>query len=229
MTNARLGRSTLYGSSRSPFARRVRLALLSRSIPFEWKELSLSEIFPPSDELLRVNPLGLIPAFESSTGLCLGDSNEILGYLDENVSALWNSDAETKIKLRKVSSLLQGMMTYAVREFQGLQVVSPDGSYREDNTALILRVLSAVEGCLGEPSTSENKMSVFEALCEGLSGKKVQDNSVSQAAWDMGVALDYIDFRLRDKIQWRQCGCYLISRLYDCLSSKIIFIETKPS
>lgn len=228
MTSAPLRMSTLYGSSRSPFARRVRLALLSRSIPFEWKELSLHEIFPPSEELLRVNPLGLIPAFESATGLCLGDSNEILAYLDENVSALWHSDAETKTQLRKVSSLLQGMMTYAVREFQGLQVVSPDGSYREDNIALILRVLSAVEGCLSEPSTSENKMSVFEALCKGLSGKLVQDNSVSQAAWDLGVALDYIDFRLHDKIQWRQCGCHLTSQLYEYLSSKLIFINTKP-
>ncbi|MEY2988598.1 MAG: Glutathione S-transferase, N-terminal domain, partial [Pseudomonadota bacterium] len=67
MTSLLAGQSTLYGSSRSPFARRVRLALLSRSIPFQWKELSLSEIFPPSPELLRVNPMGLIPAFESST------------------------------------------------------------------------------------------------------------------------------------------------------------------
>jgi hypothetical protein len=228
MTSLLAGQSTLYGSSRSPFARRVRLALLSRSIPFQWKELSLSEIFPPSPELLRVNPMGLIPAFESSTGLCLGDSNEILSFLDENVGGLWHSEAEMRVRHKRVSSMAQGIMTYAVREFQGLRVVSPDGKYHEDNTALIKRVLSAIELSLSELSIKENKMNLLEVLCEGLSNKKGLDNSVSQAAWDLGVALDYIDFRLHEKFRWRQYGYALISQLYECLSSKLMFVETKP-
>jgi glutathione S-transferase len=220
--------SILYGSSRSPFARRVRLALLSRSIQFEWKELSLSEIFPPSAELLRVNPLGLIPAFESANGVCLGDSNEILTFLDENICGLWHSDTEIKTKLRRVSALAHGVMTYAVREFQGLHVVSPDGQYAEDNVALISRVLSAIDQSLNDTPLAERVSNARTPQSGNVNAEWPSVISFSQAAWDVGVALDYLDFRLDEKIQWRSHGYQSLAQLHNELELSVFFSETKP-
>ena len=51
--------SVLYISARSPFARRVRLALLENKIRFSEK---VFDVFNPLPELITVNPLARVPA-----------------------------------------------------------------------------------------------------------------------------------------------------------------------
>ncbi|NBW81818.1 glutathione S-transferase family protein [bacterium] len=131
----------LYGTPRSPFARRVRLALLKSGITFEWIELSLGELFPLSDRLLKMNPLGLVPVLELDDGIYLLDSSEILAHIDATLCALWPSENPLNTQARQTSTLAHGIMTYAVREFQGLRVASPLNGSTESNTELILRAI----------------------------------------------------------------------------------------
>ncbi len=205
----------LYGTPRSPFARRVRLALLKNSIPFEWVELSLAEIFPPSEKLLKMNPLGLIPVLELDDGVCLVDSTEILSHIDAILCPLWPSEMPRKIRARQISMLANGIMTYAVREFQGLRVASPFDGALESNIELITRVLDRLEHDI---STQP----------EVLGNAKDDGCNLNQAAWDVAMALDYLDFRLADKVNWRS-GRAKLSRLFDEARCDPFFPATAPA
>lgn len=66
---------TLYISARSPFARRVKLALLENKITFEQKILN---VFEPQPELTSLNPLSRVPVVKLKDGQVLIDSNLIL-------------------------------------------------------------------------------------------------------------------------------------------------------
>ncbi|MFZ9519921.1 MAG: glutathione S-transferase family protein [Silvanigrellaceae bacterium] len=204
----------LFGTPRSPFARRVRFALLKAGIPFEWVELSLSEIFPPSDRLLKMNPLGLIPVLELDDGVCLVDSTEILTYIDSNLFPLWPSEMPHKTQARQVSMLANGIMTYAVREFQGLRVESPlDGSL-ESNIDLISRVLDRLEF-------------VIAVMPEVQRNTYPESNNLKQSVWDVAMALEYLDFRLSDKLDWRSNRPHL-SNWFDAARGDRDFAATAP-
>lgn len=196
----------LLGTVRSPFARRVRVALLNQRIAFDWVALNLDELFPPSERLLRANPLGLVPALQLKDDFALVDSSEILNYIDSSLGQLWPRDSAHGLVCRRISSLVNGILTYAVREFQGLRVASPlDGSL-ESNVRIIERTLD----CL------ESDLSRLPQL--GL------DN---QALWDVAVALDYLDFRLSDKIDWR-AGRPQLMAAFERVSGFEVFQETRP-
>lgn len=75
--------SELFISLRSPFARRVRLALLENQISY--KEI-VCDVFKPSAELIAVNPLIRVPVLRLQSGAVLIDSNLILQALYETLS-----------------------------------------------------------------------------------------------------------------------------------------------
>lgn len=70
----------LYMTYRSPFARKVRVALLEKKIPFEEISVDLNHKSP---EFLTANPAGSVPAFTIPEGLTITDSTLILHYLEE--------------------------------------------------------------------------------------------------------------------------------------------------
>lgn len=70
----------LIGRYLSPFVRRVGISLQLLDIPFERKELSTQEDF---DELVKINPLGRVPALILDNGDVLIDSSTMLDYIDE--------------------------------------------------------------------------------------------------------------------------------------------------
>ena len=70
----------LYHLPLSPFARKVRLALAEKRIPFE---LRVEKVWERRDEFLAMNPACTVPVLQEANGLSIVDSNAICEYLDE--------------------------------------------------------------------------------------------------------------------------------------------------
>lgn len=70
----------LVGQYDSPFVRRVAVAMNYWEMPFERR---VQSVFTEFGELLKVNPLGKVPALLLDDGECLFDSRMILDYLDQ--------------------------------------------------------------------------------------------------------------------------------------------------
>ena len=70
---------TVYGGPLSPFVRKVLIVLEHKGIEYDLVPVSP---FPPSEELLAVNPKGQIPALTDGD-LALGDSSVICEYLED--------------------------------------------------------------------------------------------------------------------------------------------------
>src|ERR1700746_892803 len=72
--------STLFISARSPFARRVRIALHENGVDFQER---VFDVFQPNPELWKANPLARVPALLLKNSHVLIDSSLILQALYE--------------------------------------------------------------------------------------------------------------------------------------------------
>lgn len=70
----------LYITQRSPFARIVRIALIEKGLARREVSVDLSKL---PDDFLKKNPGGTVPTLEDE-GVILGDSQQILHYLETN-------------------------------------------------------------------------------------------------------------------------------------------------
>jgi glutathione S-transferase len=70
----------LYHLPLSPFARKVRLALAEKRIPYE---LRLEKVWERREDFLAMNPACTVPVLQDGNGLVLADSYAICEYLDE--------------------------------------------------------------------------------------------------------------------------------------------------
>jgi glutathione S-transferase len=70
----------LYHLPLSPYARKVRLALNEKRIPFE---LRVERVWERRAEFMDMNPAGTVPVLAEENGLVLADSYAICEYLDE--------------------------------------------------------------------------------------------------------------------------------------------------
>ncbi len=71
---------TLYHLPLSPFARKVRLVLAEKRLPFE---LQIERVWHRRPEYLQLNPAGTVPTLVEDNGLVVPDSGVICEYLDE--------------------------------------------------------------------------------------------------------------------------------------------------
>ncbi len=70
----------LYHLPLSPYARKVRLALAEKRIPFE---LRLERVWERRPDFLAINPACTVPVLQEQNGLAVADSYAICEYLDE--------------------------------------------------------------------------------------------------------------------------------------------------
>ncbi|CAN5970504.1 unnamed protein product [Sphagnum jensenii] len=82
MTGTEVPKVALYSFYRSSSAWRVRLALLFKGIPYEYKAINLQKREQYSDGFKKLSPLQLIPVLEID-GETLVDSIAIIQYLEE--------------------------------------------------------------------------------------------------------------------------------------------------
>lgn len=170
----------LYFSLRSPFSRRVRIALHRLSLPFEPMEIS---VFNPTREFLETNPLGTVPALRVKKGKeewVLRDSATILEYLHENYGEkIWPSELATRTRVRAASTLAEGLMTQTVALFLER-----------------IRKLPALECELEYETNLEMTLNHIASQPLFTAPWKVSDFQLTQAGYDLMVALDYMKLRL---------------------------------
>jgi glutathione S-transferase len=71
---------TLFLSARSPFARKVHLLLLEKSLPFEKHVVDLTA---RTERFVAISPLGKVPVLQDEDGTVIFDSTVIAEYLED--------------------------------------------------------------------------------------------------------------------------------------------------
>ncbi len=91
----------LYHLPLSPYARKVRLVLSEKRLPFE---LRLEKVWERRPEYLELNPAGTVPTLVEESGLVVPDSGVICEYLEEaypDISLLGRTHAE-RVETRRL-------------------------------------------------------------------------------------------------------------------------------
>ena len=103
----------LLGSSTSPYVRKARLVLLEKNIPHEYL---LDPPTSPDSLVLKVNPLGRIPALILDDGFCVFDSAVITDYADtlNEQLVLIPRDPAARLRVERWEALADGIMDSAI-------------------------------------------------------------------------------------------------------------------
>ena len=104
----------LLGTPTSPYVRKVRLMLLEKNIPHEYL------IDPPREPgslVVRVNPLGRIPALILDDETCVFDSPVIAEYVDtlnDTPTLIPRDSALARMRVKRWEALADGIMDSAI-------------------------------------------------------------------------------------------------------------------
>lgn len=205
-----MARYSLFYSLRSPFARRVRVAMARLNIPFDAQEIN---VFEPTPELREANPLGLVPVLsvkDPKEPFFLPDSSTILEYLHENYgNRIWPADLQARARVRAASTLAEGLMAHSVTVF--LERQRPAAS-----TEVEMEYLGYLNATLARIAET----SVFKMPW------KVSDLQLTQAGYDLMIALDYLDLR-NPELEWRKKWPEL-HRFHETHRSRSDLVPTAP-
>jgi glutathione S-transferase len=202
MTN--LNPYQLFLSQRSPFARRIRLALKRLDLPFEERVVN---VFEENPDLLAANPLGMVPALLTPDGLSLFDSAMILEYLHDVSGGIWPSSTREKLIVRQTAALAAGLIQSTVAFFQETAMhEAPSPMWAKDHYLTVVNTLREME------RTPE----IFW----------LRDGKLTQAGWDLAVAIDYLEIRIPD-LSLAEPYPSLI-KLHALANQDAQFRETKP-
>lgn len=175
----------LLGTQTSPYVRKARLVLLEKQIAHEYLIDPPSE---PDSRVLRVNPLGRIPALILDDGFCVFDSAVITDYADtlnDTPILIPRADKLARLRVKRWEALCDGIMDSAVVvRVESLRPVEQQNHTTLDlhNTA-VTHALEYAAQLLGSAS-----------WCEG--------QSLTLADLALVSALIYLDLRQADR-DWR--------------------------
>lgn len=98
----------LFASPTSPFARKIRVLLIEKTVPHEVEMLNLWE---PND-LQRFNPIGKVPTLVLDDGRVLISSAVIADLLDERypLPRFIPTDADRRLEVRQLEAIADGVM-----------------------------------------------------------------------------------------------------------------------
>ncbi|MEW6056644.1 MAG: glutathione S-transferase family protein [Bdellovibrionota bacterium] len=197
----------LYSSLRSPFGRRIRVRLEELELPYD---IEMVNVFEPTEELLRLNPLGRIPILVLPTEEEIIDSHQIEEYLrarNRSHSLYSNPEGIRDARARSWSALAVGVMEATVSSF--LETLRPAALQIPEVKA---EFLQAIQKTL--------KRFESEITSPLLAGSELR-------AWDidLGCALAYCDLRMGRQVVDR----YPRLRIYlERLESRASFQKTAP-
>lgn len=207
MGSLNLTNSTLYTTSTSPYARRVRMAFIECGIQFEEK---LIDVWNPTQELINLNPQGRVPVLVTSTGDVLAESNLILQLLFEQCdSGLIPKNTSDRIKVYHWMGISVGLYDRVVSYF--LDSLNPKD---KTSTAVLERLTMFFSRVL----TILEKRFQHE--------KWIATNALSQADLDFVTALDY--FKLRVPASDWEVKFPRVKSYYDRLQSRLSIKSTLP-
>lgn len=141
----------LIGSTTSPFVRKVRVALLEKSLPFEFV---LESPWEAGNHVCDYNPLGKVPALITADGEALFDSTILLAYLETlgAAPALLPADPRAAIAARQTAALADGVTDAGVALL--LESRRPadkqDAAWQARQLGKLERGLDALEARLGD-------------------------------------------------------------------------------
>ena len=97
----------LYHLPLSPYARKVRLVLAEKRLPFE---LRLEKVWERRPEYLELNPAGTVPTLVEDNGIVIPDSSVICEYLDEAYpdNTLLGRTMAERIEVRRLAAWFDG-------------------------------------------------------------------------------------------------------------------------
>jgi len=106
---------TLYHLPLSPFARKVRLVLAEKRLPFE---LRVEKVWERRPEYLELNPAGTVPTLIEDNGLVIPDSGVICEYLDEAYpdSGLMGRTLAERVEVRRLAAWFDGKFATEVTQ-----------------------------------------------------------------------------------------------------------------
>lgn len=199
----------LFGTSGSPFVRKVRLA-------FEEKKIAYEYVLAPADVrvalVVPLNPLGKIPVLMRDDGKAVYDSPVIVEYIDglSEEPRLIPSAFEDRIEVKRWEALGDGVAEATVlitHDWRKAADKRESGAWYEKQREKIRRALAVMEKDLGD--------SVF---CFG--------SSFTLADIAAGYALSYLEQGVPD-FSWREANPKL-ARHYDQLNARESFRRTDP-
>ncbi|WP_366655066.1 glutathione S-transferase N-terminal domain-containing protein [Fodinicurvata sp. EGI_FJ10296] len=162
----------LYGSTRSPFVRKVRVVSIAIGLG---DRLELTPADPWSgDGVGGVNPLGKIPALETRDGFLLYDSPVICAYLNDlGGGGLVPPDGPAKWHAMRHEAIADGICDAAV--LRRLELARPDGE-RSDGWAA-------------------RQAATMKRGCAALNAEVDALEAVTTGSLAVAVMLAYLDFR----------------------------------
>ena len=173
---------TLFLNPRSPFARRIRLAL--NRVNADFNEHDVGNVFEDQPELSKMNPLGMVPTYLSTEGEPFSDSANLLEYLNEKTGRIWPIEQFQRFRVRQVSTWCAGIMQSAVLYFQEAAL------HESPSPRWLAEHVQSIEDTLLHLSRMSDAV-------------WIEDEALTQAGWDLAVALEYVDFRLAE-MNWRE-------------------------
>lgn len=173
----------LYYSPTSPFARKIRIALIELGLDHQLEHLSLNP-YEAGPDFWSVNPLSKVPVLVTPEGVALPDSRLILDYVRTLGDALEGGDGSAQLwPNRRRQQLADGLIDAAVianlEQRREPQLIS--AGWFDRQAAAISRTLAELER---------------DASLLRSSG------AITPVEISVMVALAYLDLRL-GQLQWR--------------------------
>lgn len=206
----------LIGSTTSPYARKVRIVLAEKKLDYQFV---LEDVWA-SDEILKVNPLGKVPALvmeggqDSITG-AMFDSRVIVEYLDtlSPVGKLIPEKGRERAEVRTWEALADGILDAAI--LVRLENTWNGRKPEQRSAAWTARQMNKVEAGLA-------------AMDQALADKPwCASNHFTLADIALGCCLDWLNFRIPD-LKWADQHANLARHL-EKLAARPSFVETVPA
>ena len=193
----------LFGTTTSPYVRKVRIALEEKAIPYELVPARASD---PNAGVSELNPLGKVPVLVRDDGGTLYDSSVIIEYADglTDTARLIPNDFAGRIEVKRWEALGDGVAdaTVAMTHIEGQK---PE--WYANQRKKIDRALQTMERDIGA-----------RQFCHG--------DAFSLADIAAGFAIGYLDYVL-PVVDWRK-SCPGLTALCERLASRNSFRTTAP-
>lgn len=199
----------LVGRYRSPFTRRVAIAMRLLGIPYDHRPLSAAA---QMDQVRAFNPLGRVPSLVLDDGEVLYDSGAILDYLDQLVGpqrALVPAQEPERRRVLRLVALAHGVMEKTVSIIYEKTLRPPEKAHQ-----------GWIDRCAGQIESGLAALDAIEPT-PWLMGK-----SLTQADITAGVMYAFVRLASPDLLP---PGRYPnLDRLHDACAKLPAFAQTQP-
>lgn len=198
----------LIASLTSPYARKIRIALLEKGLPFEFAN---EQPWEPGNHVSDYNPLGKVPALQADHGEIFFDSPIIAEYLETLACPLRLIPAETleAVRVKQLEALADGVTDAGV-----IWLLETRRASEKQELSVIERQRSKIERGL-------------DALAQKIDGRHyLHGDTLSLADIAAGCCLLWLDFRL-PQYDWRSTRPTL-DRYARRLAERPSFAQTIP-